>query len=287
MALYSQYKSEKAREKAFASHDFTLSKWPVPYETRFVETSLGSTHMMTYGPADAPPLVLIHGHGSNATMWYPLANPLAKYYRVYALDTIGDLGKSAGIKLRFSADDYSNWLNEVFEKLGINSARVAGISEGGWIAFHFGLAFPKRVDRLALLAPGSLQRIRARMMLPGTLAMFFPKAIAIRSLFRYIAAQKAPIMPDWAMDDLILRWQVARAKFLRLPVIKDDELSALEVPTLILLGSNDPIYDAEKAASRVHSVAPKIKVEIIPNAGHIFTTQHPEVTSKALINFFA
>lgn len=287
MVIYSQYKSEKDRDKAFASHDSMLSRWPVSYETRFVETEFGPTHLMTYGAINTPPLVLIHGHGSNATMWYPLASALASQHRVYALDTIGDLGKSAGTKRRYDSRDYSQWLNKVFEQLGLDSACVAGISEGGWIAFHFGLAFPKRVSHLALLAPGSLQRIRARMMLPGTLAMFFPKAVAIRCLFRYIAAQKAPVMPEWAMDDLILRWQVARAKFLRLPVIKDDELSDLKVPTLILLGSNDPIYDAGKAASRVHSVAPHIRVKIIPNAGHIFTAQHPESTSKALLDFFA
>jgi pimeloyl-ACP methyl ester carboxylesterase len=94
-------------------------------------------------------------------------------------------------------------------------------------------------------------------------------------------------MPDWAMDDLILRWQVARAKFVRIPVIKDAELSALKVPTLLLLGSNDPIYNAGKAASRVRSITPHMQIEIIAGAGHIFTAQHPEVTSKALLNFFA
>lgn len=287
MTNFYQYKTEKARHKAFASHDFILSQWPVPYETSFVETDFGPTHLMAYGPPDAPPLVLIHGHGTNATMWYPIASALVDHYRVYAPDTIGDLGKSAGIKLHYSSDEYSRWLNEVFEQLGLSNARIAGISEGGWIAFHFASAFPDCVERLALLAPASLQRIRIGIMLRATLAIFFPRAAVIRALFRYIAAQQAPVMPDWAMDDLILRWQVAKSKFIRIPKIKDTELSALKVPTLILLGSNDPIYDADKAASRVRSIAPHIQTEIIENAGHIFTSQHPEFTSKALINFFA
>jgi pimeloyl-ACP methyl ester carboxylesterase len=220
-------------------------------------------------------------------MWYPLVSALASHHRVYAPDTIGDLGKSAGTKLQYGSGDHSRWLNEVFEQLGLASARIAGISEGGWVAFHFALAFPKRVDRLALLAPASLQRIRTGMMLRGTLAIFFPRAAVIRGLFRYVASQRSPVMPDWAMDDLILRWQVARAKFVRIPVIKDAELSVLEVPTLLLLGSNDPIYDAGKAASRVRSVAPHMQIAIIADAGHLFTAQRPEATSKALLNFFA
>jgi len=287
MAIPSQYKSEKGRDKAFVSHDSILARWPVPYETRFVETKFGPTHLMTYGPIDAPPLVLIHGHGTNATMWYPIASALASHHRVYAPDTIGDLGKSAGTKLRYDSDDHSRWLNEVFEQLGLASARVAGISEGGAVVLRFALAFPKRVDRLALLAPASLHKIRAGMMLRGTLAIFFPNAAVVRGLFRYVASQRSPVMPDWAMDDMILRWQVARAKFVRIPVIKNAELSALKVPTLLLLGSNDPIYDADKAASHVRSVTPDMQIEIIAGAGHIFTAQHPEVTSKALLNFFA
>ncbi len=287
MAIPSQYKSEKARDKAFASHDSILARWPVPYETRFVETGLGRTHLMTYGSNDAPPLVLIHGHGTNATMWYPLVSALASHHRVYAPDTIGDLGKSDGTKLRYGSDDHSRWLNEVFEQLGLTSARIAGISEGGAVAFRFALAFPQRVERLALLAPASLQRIRAGMMLRGTLAIFFPMPAVVRSLFRYVASQRSPVMPDWAMDDLVLRWQVARAKFVRIPVIKDAELSALEVPTLLLLGSNDPIYDAGEAASRVRSVAPHMQIEIIADAGHLFTAQCPEATSRTILNFLA
>jgi len=104
----------------------------------------------------------------------PIAGDLARHYRVYAPDTIGDLGKSASTKLRYDSDDHSRWLNEVFEQLGLASARVAGISEGGAVALRFALTFPKRVDRLALLAPASLHRIRAGMMVRGTLAMFFP-----------------------------------------------------------------------------------------------------------------
>ena len=182
MATPSQYKSEKGRDRAFVSHDSIRARWPVPYEANFVETKFGPTHLMTYGTIDNPPLVLIHGHGTNATMWYPIAGDLASHYRVYAPDTIGDLGKSAGTKLRYDSDDHSRWLNEVFEQLGLASARVAGISEGGAVALRFALTFPKRVDRLALLAPASLQKIRAGMMVTGTLAMFFPSGRSSRSL---------------------------------------------------------------------------------------------------------
>jgi pimeloyl-ACP methyl ester carboxylesterase len=103
---------------------------------------------MTYGPIEVPSLVLVHGHGTNATIWYPSASALASHHRVYAPDTVGYLGKSAGAVLRYNSDDHSCWMNEVFEQLGLASARVAGISEG--VLQRFVLHWPFRSVWIAL-----------------------------------------------------------------------------------------------------------------------------------------
>ena len=71
------------------------------------------------------------------------------------------------------------------------------------------------------------------------------------------------------------------------PVIQDAELAKLSVPTLLLLGSDEVLYDAATAASRVRSVAPNIQVEIIQDAGHVFPVERPEATNEALLRFFA
>jgi pimeloyl-ACP methyl ester carboxylesterase len=288
MEVVSRYKSENAREKAFASYDSLLSRSPVPYETRFVETAFGPTHLVASGTTDAPPLVLLHGLGSNATGWGSNVAALADRFRVYALDTIGDLGKSAGTRPKYASGDHARWLNEVFERLGLQRAKLVGMSLGGWIAFHFALAFPDRVDRLVLIAPASLQRISTGFVLRGALATFFPKAATVRYFFRYLASRQYAGMPDWAMDDLIIRWTAGRPNSDgKIPVIQDAELTALHIPTLLLLGSEDPIYDAAKAASRVRSMAPHIEVEIIPNAGHLLPIEQPEATNMALLKFFS
>jgi pimeloyl-ACP methyl ester carboxylesterase len=287
MAVYSQYKSEEARERAFKSYDSMLAHWQVPCETRFVDTTFGPTHLIACGPAEAPPVVLLHGAGGNATGWIWNVGGLADRYQVYALDTIGDFGKSAGTRPAYSSGDHARWLSEVFERLGLGRARVAGLSLGGWIAFHFALAAPERVERLVLMAPASLQRMNAKFMFRGGLAMMFPRAAIVRSFFRYLASREYPGMPAHAMDALIVQWQAGRPNSVQVPVIRDVELSALHVPTLVLLGSEDPIYDADKAASRVRAVAPQIQIEIIPDAGHLFPIERPEATNKALVKFFA
>lgn len=288
MAIPSQYKSEKARDRVFAAYDSALSHWPVPYETRFVETRFGPTHLIASGPAGAPPLVLLHGASTNAASWSGNVAAMADRFRVYAPDTIGEVGKSAGTKPAYASGDYTRWLDDVFERLGLGRARMAGISFGGWIAFHFAAARPDRVERLALLAPASLQQMRAGFMFRGMLATFLPSEANVRRLFRYCSSRQYAGLPEWMMDSLIIGFQAARLDFrTQLPVIQDADLSALRVPALLLLGSEDPIYDATKAASRVRSVAPHIQVEFIQNGGHLFVVEQAEATNKALLEFFA
>jgi hypothetical protein len=43
-----------------------LTKWPVPNEQLTVPTSQGDTFVIASGAPDAPPLILLHGTGSNS-----------------------------------------------------------------------------------------------------------------------------------------------------------------------------------------------------------------------------
>lgn len=285
-ATPNQYRSESARAEAAASYDGILARWPVPHATRFVETSYGATHVIVCGPAEARPLVMLHGLGTNATSWFKVVPPLAARYRVYLVDTIGDLGKSAGTRPAYESGDHARWMGEVLDGLGIDRTLLAGLSAGGWIALHFALARPGRVERLALLAPASLQPMRPPMLLRGAFTMIFDREPVIRGLLRYMAAQEAPVMPEWAMADAVLRWKAGRPNSVRVPVIRDAELGALRTPTLLLLGSDDPIYDARAAEARVRRLVPGVRTQILPQAGHLFPSQHPERTSAALLGFF-
>lgn len=285
--MRSQYKSEEARSKVFAAYDAVLSHWPIVYDTRFVQTQFGPTHLVVSGAADAPPLVLLHGLATNATCWQQNVAAMADRFRVYAPDTIGDAGKSAGTRPAYASGDHSRWVAEVFERLELGRARVAGLSLGGWIAFHFAATHPDRVERLALLAPAEFMPMSLGFGLRGMLTCLFPREARVRRFFRYLASRQYGGMPDWMMHSLIIGFQAARPDLRDPPVIQDARLSALRPPTLLLLGSEDPIYDAAKAASRVRSVAPHIQVEIIQNAGHLFVVEQPEATNKALLQFFA
>jgi pimeloyl-ACP methyl ester carboxylesterase len=154
--ITSIYVNPENKAKILSIYAKNLSQWPVPYECCNVPTSYGSTHIIVSGPKDAPPIVLMHGRGGTATMWLPNVLALSRDYRVYALDTIGDFGKSELEDI----DNYpkngkscSDWLVEVFNGLGINQAFVIGESMGGWITMNLSIFAPERVKGIILLAP--------------------------------------------------------------------------------------------------------------------------------------
>ena len=59
-----------------------------------IPTRFGTTHVAASGAKDAEPLVLLHGYMATLTMWAPNIADFSKHYRIYALDVMGQPGKS-------------------------------------------------------------------------------------------------------------------------------------------------------------------------------------------------
>ncbi|WP_309894679.1 hypothetical protein [Archangium sp.] len=66
----------------------------MPSESRTVDTSLGRTFVRVSGPPEAPPLVLLHGIGSNSLTWDDNVAALAGSFQVHAVDAVYDHGRS-------------------------------------------------------------------------------------------------------------------------------------------------------------------------------------------------
>lgn len=144
----SRFKSPEAQSRYFQVYDSVLAQWPVPYEERYIETELGRTHVIECGPADAPPLILLHGFHGTALMWITHIAELSRQFRCHLVETVGDAGKSLSYRPARNADDYVNWLAKVYGGLGLTRARVMGLSHGGWLAANLALRKPALVERL-------------------------------------------------------------------------------------------------------------------------------------------
>jgi 3-oxoadipate enol-lactonase len=98
-----------------------------------------------------PPLVLVEGLGVGRWGWEPVADRLARRFRVITVDNRG-IGASdtppGPYSTRVMADD----VLAVLDDAGVATASVVGTSLGGMVAQELALAHPGRVDRLVLVA---------------------------------------------------------------------------------------------------------------------------------------
>ncbi len=70
-------------------------------------------------------------------------------------------------------------------------------------------------------------------------------------------------------------------------VLSDTDWQNIKVPLMFVVGENEKIYSAEKAIKRLNSVNPKIRTEIIPNAGHDLTIVQSERFNKLVVDFLS
>lgn len=112
---YKVYRSKIGYDIIMRLYNEGLSKWGVPYQETDVDTTYGKTHVVISGLTNTKPLVLIHSFSSNSSWnWMNNMKNLSRDRRVYAVDVIGDAGKSKPVKFPKNHKDYADWLNEVF-----------------------------------------------------------------------------------------------------------------------------------------------------------------------------
>ena len=290
MENYHPFKSQDAKETYLKLYDENAKLWPVPSEVKMIDTSYGKTFVRISGPADAPPLVLLHGLGSNSLMWLQNIEHLSKDYRTYAVDDIYGNGKSIYIKPIKDPNDFVNWLDELFNVLELgNNINLMGMSYGGWQAGMYALKFPDKLSKVILLAP-------AATVLPVSSA-FGRKAILSMLPFRYFTKN----LIYWVMEDMVKKDEkvmegVVDSMFLasksfktRRPpeptVFEDNEWKNIEVPVLYVVGENEKIYSAEKAVQHLNTVAPQVKTEIIPSAGHDLVSVQAKIVDEKVLEF--
>jgi 3-oxoadipate enol-lactonase len=113
----------------------------------------GTTFVRTLdGPPHAPTVVLLHGWTATADLnWFTCYEPLAKHFRVVALD---HRGHGRGIRSRkvFRLEDCADDAMAVCDVLGVETCIPVGYSMGGPIAQLMWRRHPDRVDGLVLCA---------------------------------------------------------------------------------------------------------------------------------------
>ncbi len=136
------YKTQAGKRAIMAAYDRILAAWPQSTESLYVQTRHGRTHLLVQGQRGAHPLVLLHGAGSNALAWGGDIPELARHFRVHAVETPGEPGRSAHHRISWQGDGSVEWLDDILDVIAVDRVLLAGISQGGYIALRFACAGP-------------------------------------------------------------------------------------------------------------------------------------------------
>ena len=105
--------------------------------------------------------MLLHCALTTSSIWSPIIAGLSRDYRTYAVDVMGDIGRTVPTNPPETYPEFGQWLVEVYRELGIESARVLGWSFGGFVATNFAVHEPQRVEKLAAGALSYLCQTRS------------------------------------------------------------------------------------------------------------------------------
>jgi len=267
------FRDEKGRAVMEAAYERFRARLPEAkegaLESRVVSTRFGDTHVLVTGPANAPPLVVLHGALASSAHVLGELDSMRSAFRVYAVDVLGQSVKSADARIDVRGTAYGEWLVDVLDGLGLATAHLYGISWGGFVARKLIELAPERVDRLVLMVPagivtGSAWKGFTRVGLPLSLYLAFPSEARLR---RFGEGILTTLDDDW----LPYIGEAFRAYKLdiRLPPLAEPApLAAFTRPTLVIAAEEDVSFPGAALLARAAVLFPHAETELLAATRH-------------------
>jgi len=232
------------------------------------------------------PVLLIHGFGGDLGNWLFNHEALAEKRAVYALDLPGH-GESTKDVGAGTLEELAAVAAAFLETVGVRAAHLVGHSMGGAVAMTLAAAAPERVRSLALLGSAGLGReingayldgfvgaATRNALRPHLAQLFADEKLITRQLVDDVLKYKRLEGVDRALRKLqaSLFPGGAQGRLLR------DALASTRVPALVIWGGKDRIIPASHAAG----LPPAVKVEVIPEAGHMVQMEAAGAVNRLL-----
>ena len=240
------------------------------------------------------PILLIMGLGYPSDAWHRTRPVLAKSFRTIALDNRG-VGRSDMPPGPYPIALMASDALAVLDAAGVASAHVYGVSMGGMIAQELTLQHPERVRSLILGCtaaggpaavqpdPEVQQSLMARAgMPPEQAAEVAIPFIYDRGTPRARIDEDLEVRRPWfarpeaytAQLQGILAWE----SYSRLPQIAR--------PTLVIHGETDRLIPTGNGKLIAGSIS-GAKLVLLPHASHLYQTDQPEASMRAILDFLA
>lgn len=278
-----------------------------PLPSHYIETATGISLAYTE-QGQGVPLLFIHGLGSSLKAWSKNLPLLSRHYRCLALDLPG-YGKSSKNGFNPGMGFYAEVVTEFLERLQINECYLAGHSMGGQVALHTALRYPRKIIKLALLAPAGIETfshaegLQLEEWFSPEKLLSAPLATVeknVRANFYSFPEDARVLLEDRLSYTLCTDYpqfcqtlSACVSAMVREPVY--NLLPQLQMPVLLLFGLQDryipsPILHPDLPLDSIVQAAaekiPHAQIKLIDNCGHFVQWEQTEQVNKLLLDFF-
>jgi len=261
----------------------------IPRSEGFVTVADGER--VWYETAGAgPDLILNHGLGGNAAVWYQQVPYFAEHYRVITWDQRG-FGRSSNSAGKHGPHSAVGDLLAIMDHVGAERADVVGQSMGGWAALGLALAARDRVRSLVLACTtGGIPVLSGPRAAPSTPT---PPA-GVPPLGEHPAIGSR--LPSFDMARAYLYQALGTfgsrppdSEFFRIlesTAFDRQALMDLNIPVLLIAGELDALMTPELVRKAAAYLAQATFVEI-PGRGHSVYFEDPDSWNEIVARFLA
>jgi len=253
-----------------------------------------NTIQMNYelsGRKGAPIVVLSHSLSSSLLMWNPQMDALNPYFHVLCYDIRGH-GDSDAPSGAYTLELLGNDAIGLLDALNINQVHFIGLSMGGMIGQCLALNYPHRLKSLVLcdtasVIPSDAQPIwqeridKARKkgmeaLLEETMERWFTPAFLTKNS-QMLALTQKQFLATPVSGYIGCAEAIRKLNYL-------DRLSEIKMPTLIMVGEDDPATPVS-ASVAMHERISNSKLVILPSTRHLSNVEQAEAFNTTLLNF--
>jgi 3-oxoadipate enol-lactonase len=261
-----------------------------PVSQRFVAFGARTIHYLEAGAGW--PVVLLHAFPLSAEMWHPQLERAPAGFRMLAPDLKG-FGPAATTPAETLADmarDVLAWM----EALELDSATIAGLSMGGYVALTMFAMAPERFSGLVLAntraAADSPEGRAGREKMSQLVRASGPGAVADQMLPKLLGTTSQQSRPDLAprVRELIEANTTAgidgAIQAMKERPDRTALLSRINRPALVMTGDEDTLIPVAESEA-MHGLLPRAQLVVLPRAGHLSNMEVPDEFSAALGDF--
>jgi len=249
------------------------------YERIEIQTELGKTIIwgLNTKESNLETLVIFPGARTTSLIWdfdKGLDN-LNQKLRIYMVETNGLPNLSNGNTPDIRSLDYGIWAAEVFDKLKIERAFVAGASFGGLICMKLAVVKPEMISAAFLLNPGCLQpfSLTLKNLFYNILPIINPTEMNVLKFLDKAVFSKPNHRLSETSEKMLVDYEVfAISRYkdrTQKPYFMDGQLADVKADTYLLEGDKDLLFPFQKSIDNATKHIRTLKeVKIFNNVGH-------------------